>query len=185
MAARTLTATTPADELKQAVAVGWPRNRYVAPGRDRALPLPWINGLNPFADARGWIMLDGARRHACEHERLCFCCGEPLQTLSIMGRHRASFRRGDRRVWLTDGPAGHPRCMALAAVHCPHLRDQHRGRERFIIAFTWRGLELGYVEMPEEIVAKGEPRFIVRPGATPITLGTLRKLAAADPLGAK
>jgi hypothetical protein len=183
MSARTLTLNSSADELVKATGAGWPRARLAHPAQLRALPLPWINGTKPAFEPQGWKMLDAGRRRDCEELRLCFCCGERLDGLSVMGRHRASFRRGDRWVWLTDGPAGHPRCMALAAVHCPHLRDQHRGRERFIIAFTWRGLELGYVETPEEIVAKGEPRFIVRPGAKAITLGTLRKLAKADPLG--
>lgn len=185
MAARTLTPNSPADEVVEACNAGWPRNRYAHPAQLKALPLPWINGTKPIFEQSGWIMLDAVRRRACEDERLCFCCGEPLQALSVMGRHKASFKRGDRQVWLTDGPAGHPRCLALAAVHCPHLAAQHRGRERFIIAFTWRSLELGYVETPEEVVAKGEPRFIVRPGAKPITLGTLRKLARTDPLGAR
>lgn len=114
-----------------------------------------------------------------EKEGICFCCGEVLRKLQVMGRHRASIEG----VHLTDGPAGHPRCVALAAEHCPHLRNQHKGDEGFVIALVWRGQGLGYVKTPHEMMVDGSPRLVVRPEATTLTLGELRKLAKDDPLG--
>lgn len=85
---------------------------------------------------------------------------------------------------MTDGPAGHPRCVALAAEHCPHLRTQHKGDETFLIAFVWTGGGLGYMQAPEDTSMEGGPRLVVRPGVTDLTLGELRQLALENPLGA-
>lgn len=176
-----LTGTTPADELADALEPGWPRP-YVERDEKR-YPLPWVNGLAP-ALGRTFAELNGWRSRQCEDYRLCFCCGLALVRLQIMGRHRASFEDEQHTVYLTDGPAGHPRCLALAAQHCPHLREQHRGDPDAVIALAWDGRErLGYVELPSEMRTGAQPRLIVRPGAVPLTLGRLRELAKADPLG--
>ena len=101
-----------------------------------------------------------------------------------MGRHGASFDDGEHTVYLTDGPAGHPRCLALAAAHCPHLLNQHGGDPEYVIALAWEDIEhLGYVELPAEMRTGQQPRLVVRPGAVPLTLGRLRELASTDPLG--
>lgn len=178
----TIERTTPADELAPAMEAGWPR-AFVR-WDERTFPLPWVNGLAPALRSNGFLELNAWRFRQCEDHRRCFCCGELLRRLSIMGRHRASLDDTEPQVWLTDGPAGHPRCVALAAAHCPHLLGQHRGREDYVIALAWEDIEvLGYVEMPAEMLVGNQPRLVVRPDAVPLTLGRLRELAVADPLG--
>lgn len=182
----TLTPDSPIEELRAAIATGWPRSKLKVDRHERAVPLPWINGMLPAIESDGWKRLDPMRNRVAEDESLCFCCGEPLRELSVMGRHRASFASGrsGRFAWITDGPAGHPRCLALAAAHCPHLREQHGGRDDIVIAFSWdRPDTLGYVETPLELVQLGEPRLLVRPEAVPLTLAELRALASRDPVG--
>lgn len=170
------------EEMDAAAGAGWPR--AFIEWDEGLFPLPWVNGTAPALRLSGFVELNALRARNAEDYRLCFCCGEPLRHLAIMGRHRASLDDTDPQVWLTDGPAGHPRCMALAAKHCPHLRGQHRDDSGFVIALAWEGIEvLGYVELPSEMNTGGQPRFIVRPGAVPLTLGRLRELAVADPLG--
>lgn len=180
---QTLTGSASVDELVEATRPGWPRMRFRRPG-EKAHPMPWINALNPAMKPRGWIEMHGQRVRQAEEQRLCFCCGQELAELSVMGRHRASFLDTDtgQWIWMTDGPPGHPRCVALAAAHCPHLLDQHEGHADYTIALLWRGATTGYVETPQEM-SIGEPRYVVRPGAVALSLGELRKLAARDPLG--
>jgi hypothetical protein len=173
-----LTPKTPVDRAMAATDPGWPRAMIRTRWRSRTYPLPWINGWKPMVERHGFKELNTKRNNEAERDRLCFCCGEPLLELSLMGRHRASFE-----VWLTDGPAGHPRCMALAVEYCPHLRKQHRGDPDFVIAYAWRGKTIGYVETPTEMMMDGTPRRIVRPGATEVTLAEVRELAERCPLG--
>lgn len=182
-----LTGKTSIDELRAATAPGFPRADLRVAWKPRAYPLPWINSWKPALSRTGWKELDTKRAVEAEEKRLCFLCGEPLGDLSIMGRHRASYSEegtdGSRWNWITDGPPGHPRCLALAAEVCPHLRTQHEGNEDFIIAFQWEGPLLGYLEVPKDLMTDGSPRYLVRPGAKPLTLGELRALAEVDPLG--
>lgn len=178
-----LTPVCDVDELVAATRPGWPRAMLQTPWRDRALPLPWISGLSPALKPEGWKEMVFERVEQAERQRMCFCCGDLLCKTTIMGRHRASWHddENDRMIWLTDGPAGHPRCLALAAGHCPHLLKQHQGDRDYIIALRWDKPGLGYVELPEEMA--GEVRRLVRPNAVPLTLRELRALAATDPMG--
>lgn len=173
-------------ELGASTGPGWPRLMLKVPWKPWAYPLPWISRSAPAFNRIGWRELDKDRWAEAERDRLCFCCGMKLERLTIMGRHRASLEDTEPQVWLTDGPAGHPRCVALAAEHCPHLREQHRGQTDFVIAFAWNDPEiLGYVELPLKTEKGRELRLIVRPGARPLTLGELRKLAKGNPMGAR
>jgi hypothetical protein len=175
------------DDLVKATSAGWPRRFLPTDGTPARLPLPWINGAHPILNGRrGWVELNELRLKEAEKERLCFCCGEALNKTLVMGRHRASFPRdedepGSPIIWLTDGPGGHPRCMALAAQYCPHLTRQHQGDPDFRIALAWAGEGPGYVRFdgPEE----GGARLLCHVSVQALTLGQLRALASADPLG--
>lgn len=172
---------------------GWPRALVEDPAMSpamraqalrppRPIPLPWINAINPLLHGRrGWLEMHGARSREADEQGLCFCCGLPLQRLKVMGQHRSSFDG----VPMTDGPPGHPRCVALAATYCPHLERQHRGDEDVVIAYGWGEDGPGYQQVPEEMLVSGQPRYVVLPGARPLTLAHLRLLAQRDPLGEK
>ncbi len=183
-----MTVLTPEDDVEQVLAAsrpGWPRALVRVPWKVKPLPLPWINAIAPLLKERGWVEMDGNRWRDADDHGLCFCCGEPLRGTKVLGRHGASWYSAECRhmVWLTDGPPGHPRCIALAARHCPHLRGQHQGDEDFVIALAWTGDGVGYVEVPPEHQVEGAPRLLVHPHAKQLTLAQLRAYASADPLG--
>lgn len=178
-----LTLHTPVDELIAATYPGWPRRLLKVPWKPRAMPLVWINASRPAFEHNGWKQLDQGRVREARDDLLCFCCGESLSLLQVMGRHRASYEVDGDVARLTDGPGGHPRCMALATEHCPHLRAQLSAAPEREIAFVYSGPGLGYIDIPEEM-SIGTPRLLVRPEAEPLTLVQLLELAESDPLGA-
>lgn len=176
------------EELVAKTEAGWPR--WFMRLRDgRRLPVPWINGVNPiFHGASGFTMMVPKRVEQARAERLCVVCGEQLGRVVAMGRYTG----GPEGVMLTDGPPGHPRCIALAALHCPHLRRRDELRKvnaDGVVAYVYDGPSFACIPVPgrdSERKADGRdvmlPR-VVNPRARAVTLGELQALASADPLG--
>lgn len=185
-----ITSRSPLRAMQEAARRGWPRTFLHSDGDDRARPMQWINGIAAAVDG-SWIAMDPARLRESREERVCFCCGGRLGTVEVMGRHRASEPWSDPPIWLSDGPPGHPRCVALAAGFCPHLYRQHGGVEDFLIAWAFTpstAWPRGYVMIEQRDDPDAEQqgpmnRMIVHPSAFPLTLGRLREYAARDPLG--
>jgi hypothetical protein len=157
----------------------------------RRLPLPWVNGLKPvWQAARGFVEMDPKRVSASEQTKpwgLCVVCGLELGRVRVMGRFRGTDRLAG--VMLTDGPAGHPRCIALAARHCPHLRSlagldeplRNGAEHDRVVAYVYDGPGPPSLAVPKGR-GSGLPR-VVHPSARKLTPEDLRALAKTDPLG--
>lgn len=146
--------------------------------------MPWV--LRADVEGRvSWTVFhpDAHRAHG---SRLCQVCGEKLGPTIILGAAEDSIP-SDRR---TSGPGCHPRCMALSARFCPHLR---RITDREIIAFAYRGGRLGYrlydsgEEEPDPTAAEIMDAYMqsmkVEAGACPLTRAEVLEIARRDPLG--
>ncbi len=142
--------------------VATPTTARGRPGVGDRMPVPWVNGSH----ALGGDFLQFKRHIASViAERLCFACGGSLLEISVMGL----LREGS-----TDGPPGHPRCLALAAGTCPHLLALEPSRA---VAFAHTGR--GPAILPDPL---GVLRLI-SPDATSLTRRQLERLSSADPLG--
>lgn len=171
------------------VEAGWPRptrvferSEYDARSRQRnvvsttRLPVPWINATEVVATG-DWLSFR-PDCHRAHEERLCAFCGLPIVATMLLGRY------GDRGRE-TSGPGLHPRCMWMAARVCPHFTGRDGDRERddaTIVAWRYDGPGPGYAidEFEDEVYVN---TIEVDPSCTPVTLGQVRAMARADPLG--
>lgn len=183
----------PLHELHAKAAPGWPRWFFLVTvgGRPRRMPLPWINGLHPvWAGVRGFVKMEPGRVDEAKSAGrfgLCVVCGEELGHVRVMGRWRGD-KELERVTMLTDGPPGHPRCIALAVKHCPHLRalagepegDRKGPEPDRVVAYVYDGPGPAAMEVPG--TNAGIPR-VVHPRARPLTPEELRALVSRDPLG--
>lgn len=160
-------------------APGWPRPwRMWEPDEwkrergamARLLPVPWINGSN--IEKGDWLSFPDDRDRA-HHDRLCAVCGEHMAGAVVLGAFMGLKE--------TSGPGGHPRCMLMAVLLCPHFQKERE--EDAPVAWLHRGDGPGYVV---EGAWKDEPYIgtnDVVPTAEPLTVDALKKLAKAEPLG--
>lgn len=174
-------------EVVRRAEPGWPR-WFIAvdiDGEQRHLPLPWINAVAPvFEGSRGFVKMDPRRAREAAEDRLCVICGLELGVSRVMGAFGSNVEI-PHEVLLTDGPPGHPRCIALAARHCPHLRRQWENTpapDDVIIAYVYEGAGPAAIPVPSEKDGDSLP-WIAAPGSIRLTLGELREMARRDPLG--
>jgi hypothetical protein len=191
-------------ELQRRSQPGWPR--WMVPMQNgRRYPMPWINAISPvFYGLAGFTRMDLGRVQAANDDGLCFCCGLPLERVICMGRYagaredtdEATFEHEGKPVYLTDGPPGHPRCVALAAQHCPHLRRDdglRRPTRDGIVAFAYEGrrdlaclevpLKREERELPDGTMAEHMRPRVVNPRARRLSREELSALASSDPMG--
>lgn len=103
---------------------GWPRptvkleEEYREKFGHKTLPVPYSSGNGMFV--KDWARVSRPRSHEIAENNLCVVCGE---------------HRGNDWVWalLFGEPKniakpsptyGHPRCILLACMFCPHLKNQ-------------------------------------------------------------
>lgn len=154
---------------------GWPRPWLEHPSGRR--PLPWILGSAPIIlDA--WITFDMDRARRAHTKRLCFCCGLPLAALIVLGCYRPE--RKAETLMRSDGPGGHPRCLALALGSCPHLAS---AGHRETITYLYEGSGLGYSTDSTDPTRPFDQPVRVDPEARPLTREALLALAVDDPEG--
>jgi hypothetical protein len=155
---------------------GWPRP-WLAHPTGRRLPVPWISGLAPLI-LGAWASFDPHRASQAQEQRLCFCCGRRLERLVILGRYSSLPEKN----MLSDGPGGHPRCLALAAGACPYLQLQQACDPNVAVAYVYEGPGLGYRPIPASKTLFSSP-VVVDPTAQALTYPQLTRLAHHDPLG--
>lgn len=168
---------------------GWPRPwfRSIVRATERLMPLPWINALEPLS-GQGWKAMRPERVDLALKRRLCAVCGERVKGPIVLLRHAhtqalvdhaAKMGVPEMTVAVTDGPGTHPRCGLLAALHCPHLVEQHDGDDDFEIAYVWEGRGHGTHPMPqlgENSEGQSTRTMLVHPHARPLTLRALRAM---------
>lgn len=162
------------------VEKGWPRpyawyeadEHQVADGTRMSgnLPVPWVAEVGPHGV--GWTTFHGDADRAHD-ERLCQVCGLQLGSIVLLGLARPGE---------TSGPGCHPRCMALAVQHCPHLALDG------VIAYQYTGPGPGYVDdiaFPWNSPYNGlyAENVNVSTYAVPLTAADVKALAKRDPMG--
>lgn len=160
--------------------VGWPRPWLAHQPTGRRLPMPWISGLAPIITG-AWASFDPHRALQAQEQRLCFCCGRQLERLVVLGRYASV---DSEKKMLSDGPGGHPQCLALAASVCPHLRRQQARDPDVTVAYVYDGPGLGYRPTLDSKNPFSNP-VVVDPTAHALTNAQLVGLASHDPLGTK
>jgi hypothetical protein len=133
----------------------------------RRLPAPWINGQHALK-GDFYSFRDDVRR--AETERLCCICGDPLRDLVAI----AAFGGGLE----TSGGWGHPRCVNMAVVMCPHFTNE-RALTWSTVAWLYDGPGVGCSSpMFEDIDEIDLP-------VTGMSRETLKDLAKDNPWGEK
>lgn len=94
------------------------------------LPLMYVSGTMPSQGV--WAGIDGSRMAECIRDRVCIVCGERYRGDYVVAR--LDNQVGQQSTW------GHPRCILLAVVSCPHFRRQ--GMD--VVAYTAEGEPLSY-----------------------------------------
>lgn len=130
---------------------GWPRRKLPwtdsTTGKTELKPNLWIGGHNQPDD---WLTFQSGReRIACEQRR-CVVCGEVMEGAMVFGRFFGHYRK--QEGWaLTDGPAGHPRCIHLAVNTCPHFKRALEKRQS--LRKVWDDSVVGRSSFKRPIVA--------------------------------
>ena len=80
------------------------------------MPVPWIAGEAPTK--QDWAAINIDRSTDVQELNLCLVCGLVLSKNFVFGLvAEKAIQNAHFYTW------GHAKCILLAAVHCPHLRD--------------------------------------------------------------
>lgn len=107
---------------------GFPRPLLSRNGKNT--PMPWVSGPGPEND--DWALINGERALDADLEKLCIVCGESLTPdfvyLLTHSENWANHRASEIEQMIFGGlptPTWvHPKCGRLAALYCPHLKNQ-------------------------------------------------------------
>lgn len=119
-----------------------------SPRAGKLAPVPWVGG--PYPHLSEWARVDSERSSEAQREGLCIVCGEALgdfwlysvvndeisdtdqQKLDVDIRDAQTVGQAlaiiKVKMEMADRPPaptwGHPHCLNLAALYCPHLSKQ-------------------------------------------------------------
>lgn len=183
---------------------GWPRQKldyedYVDDTGERHVvsqkPNIWLGG--DHQKEGNWTQFAEGREVEAMKENLCVVCGCKMRGVMVFlrmwTRHYISWQdREDRalpKTWeaefmpaVTDGPAGHPRCINVAANVCPHVADRPEAQKFSVVIAYVAGPGVDPYPVKSEGMT-GTLSIDGLPGLIPLTRKELHELGRRHPLG--
>lgn len=101
------------------------RQRPIANGPNgHKIPVPWIGGIGPQEGS--WSYVESRRAREADDKRLCVVCGLNLGTNWVYALFQgAPYDSVGDGIYCPPSPTyGHPNCILIAVLYCPHLKNQ-------------------------------------------------------------